>query len=698
MSTILDPESRTSVEKKKLKVALCGNPNVGKTCIFNALTGSRQHVGNYAGVTVEKKEGHVNFEDYVIEIVDLPGTYSLTAFSIEELVARNFIVQEKPDVVVNVIDSTNLERNLFLTTQLIELGCKVVIALNMSDEARHKGINIDTKKFGDLLGMPVVHTVGTSGKGLNELLRQAVLIKESKAPAHRQTHVNYGTEVEEEIKKIEIGLKKDPFLSRTYSTRWLAVKLMDHDKQVYDEVEAKASNKAEILSQVNVSHAHIEKILNDESEFILADARYGFIKGLLLETSSHLTSDKATMSDKIDRILTNKMLGIPILVGLLWVMFQATFTVGAYPKDLIDHVVGFISTFISGVMPAGLLRSLVVDGIISGIGGVIVFLPNIMILFFFISLFEDTGYMARAAFIMDRIMHTLGLHGKSFIPMIIGFGCNTSAIMGTRTLENKTDRMLTILINPLISCSARLPVYILLAGAFFGTNAGNVIFAIYFTGIVLAILVGQVFRKTIFRGEAAPFVMELPPYRIPSIKSILIHMWEKGSIFLRKVGGVILIASIIIWFATAFPRAVNTPGGHAVDQMSQSYAGRTGKFFEPVLKPLGFGWKGGIALITGIGAKEIVVSTFGVLYQVGDKVNEENEGLRNALKADMTPLSALSFMLFTLIYIPCVGALGAMYRELGSIKWTLFGISYSLVLAWCVSFMAYQGGLLLGFK
>ncbi|MEI6437235.1 MAG: ferrous iron transport protein B [Candidatus Omnitrophota bacterium] len=691
-----DPQA-ASAEKKTLRIALCGNPNAGKTSIFNALTGSRQHVGNWAGVTVEKKEGYLNFGEYAVEVVDLPGTYSLTAFSMEELVARDYIINENPDVIVNVIDSTNLDRNLYLTTQLIELGCRAVVALNMTDEAEHKGISIDRKKLSELLGMPVINTIGTTGEGIKELLGEAVAIKESKEPLSRHIHINYGAEVEEEIRKIQVELKKDILLRETYSTRWLAVKLLEHDKQVAEGVADKFENKEAIMAQVNASHAHIENILNDESETILADARYGFVKGLLGETYSHRTMDRVELSDRIDKILTNRWLGIPILLAFLWVMFQATFTLGAYPKDLIDQAVAQFSVFVAGVLPAGMLKSLVVDGIISGVGGVVGFLPNIMILFLFISLFEDTGYMARGAFIMDRVMHTMGLHGKSFIPMIMGFGCNTSAIMGTRTLENKTDRLLTILINPLISCSARLPVYILLAGAFFGKNAGTVIFGIYLTGIVLAILMGQLFRKTLFKGDAAPFVMELPPYRMPSLKSILIHMWEKGSIFLKKMGGIILAASIVIWFATAFPKVNNVPGKPPVDQIEQSYAGQAGKLLEPVLKPLGFTWKGGVALITGVAAKEIVVSTFGVLYHAEDQAGAENEGLRNALRQDMTPLAALSFMLFTLIYIPCASALATMYRELGSAKWTLFGVGYSLTLAWVVSFVVFQGGKFLGF-
>ena len=710
-------------DKKQIKIALCGNPNSGKTCIFNELTGSKQHVGNWPGVTVERKEGAIEYGDYKIDVVDLPGTYSLSAYSIEEIVAKDFIVKEKPDVIVNVVDSTNLERNLYLTTQLIELGAKVVIALNMSDEADHKGIFIDKKKMGELLGMPIVSTVGCRGKGLKELIEEVIAVTESREPLTRHLHINYGEEVENELKKIQGELRQDHVLAESYSTRWLSVKLLEHDKQIQKEIENTSSNKNGIIDQLEISHAHIENILNEESEIIFADRRYGFIKGLLGEVYTHRTFDRISFSDKIDKVLTNKFLGIPILFGFLWLMFQSTFTLGAYPMDWIDAGVGAIGTFASSILPAGLIKDLIVDGIISGMGGVLVFLPNILILFFFISLFEDTGYMARAAFIMDRVMHTVGLHGKSFIPMIMGFGCNAPAIMATRTLENKSDRMITILINPLISCSARLPVYILLAGAFFGKNAGNVIFGIYLLGIVLSILVGQLFRKTLFKGESAPFVMELPPYRMPLFKSVILHMWEKASIFLKKVAGVILVASIIIWFLSAFPRNIEYSQNYDAsiaeaeqqfdqtdaarqtalletqkeqERMSKSYAGRIGHFIEPAIKPLGFNWKGGIALITGIAAKEIVVSTFGVLYQAGQEEGADSESLQDALKKDMTPLSALGFMLFTLIYIPCIGTVGIMYRELGSLKWTLFAVGYSITLAWVVSFVVYQGGILLG--
>lgn len=727
------------IDKKVIKIGLCGNPNAGKTSIFNALTGSRQHVGNWSGVTVAKKEGTIQCGEYEIQVVDLPGTYSLTAYSMEEIVTRDFIIKEKPDVIVNIIDSTNLERNLYLTSQLIELGAKVVIALNMSDEAEKKGITIDKKAFGELLGMPMVDTVGTTGKGLNELLQKVISVAEDKNPVTRHLHINYGEEVEREIKQIQKVIRKNPQLTEVYSTRWLAIKLLEHDQQITEEIEHNFDHNGQISAQLKISHDHIEEILNDESEIIMADGRYGFINGLLREVFSERIKDKITISDKIDKVLTNRFLGIPILLFFLWVMFQSTFVIGQYPMGWINGLIGAFGNVVSTVLPPGLVRELIVDGIIGGVGGVLIFMPNILILYLFISLFEDTGYMARAAFIMDRIMHTIGLHGKSFIPMIMGFGCNIPSIIATKNLENNSDRMLTIMINPFMSCSARLPVYILLTGAFFGAQAGNVIFLMYLTGIVLAIVVGRVLRKTIFKGEAAPFVMELPPYRMPRLKSVLIHMWEKGSIFLKKIGGIILAASILMWFLSAFPRDINYSQNFdqlivAVDtqykedvtfinneekltvltqekdmsiailkskqrgeRMYHSYAGQMGRAIEPIVAPLGFNWKGGIALIIGSLAKELVVSTFGVLYDAPEGVNEQSAGLRNAIRNEMTPLAALSFMFFTLIYIPCLGTIATMYRELGSLKLTVFSVVYSLTLAWVISFAIYQGGRLLGF-
>ena len=722
--------------EKPLKVALCGNPNSGKTCIFNAMTGSRQHVGNWPGVTVERKEGIAKHNGYTLHVVDLPGTYSLTAYSIEEIITRDYIIHEKPDVIVNIVDSTNLERNLYLTVQLIELGINGIMALNMIDEARSKGITLHMESFEQLLAMPVVETVGNRCEGIPALLDKITETAEKNTAEEDRIHINYGSEIEKEISKIQKLIQQSPASADALSRRWTAVKLIENDQTVKGTVQKQHDNAESILAQADASAGHLEKILNDDAEVLIADRRYGFVSGLLHEVQHQRTLDRVTTSDRIDKIMTNRVLGIPIFLAILWIMFQTTFTIGAFPAKWIGTGMDLISVFFGSILPQGLVRDLIIDGIIGGVGGVLVFLPNILILFFFISLFEDTGYMARVAFLMDKIMHLVGLHGKSFIPMIMGFGCNIPAIMAARTLENRSDRILTILINPLISCSARLPVYVLLAGAFFGAKAGTVIFSIYMFGIILSVVMGRFFRKTIFKGESAPFVMELPPYRAPLLRSLLIHMWDKGVIFLKKIGGVILCASIVIWALAAFPRTGQNPYDRKIEQCKNSYAkmiagtdysaeketlteakdrkidrlirlkemhriqnsyiGRIGRFSEFFLHPLGINWKGGVALITGIAAKEIVVSTFGVLYQA-DPTNKKSS-LRKQLQMDMTPLSALAFMLFTLIYIPCLGTLAVMYRELGGWKWTLFGLVYSLLLAWCVAFIVYQGGRLLGFS
>ncbi|MDP8217529.1 MAG: ferrous iron transport protein B, partial [Candidatus Theseobacter exili] len=652
------------------------------------------------------------------------------------IITRDYILHEHPDVVINIVDSTNLERNLYLTVQLVELGTQGVVALNMMDEAKAKGITLNLQVFEQLLNMPVVETIGNRCEGIDSLLDRLLEVTESNKFEGGKIQINYGQEIEEEITKIQKLIPTNGDETGKLPSRWIAIKLLENDQTIKDGVRKNNPDAKDILNQAEESSRHIEKIFNDDSEVLVADRRYGFVSGLLHEVHHQRTLDRVTSSDRIDKIMTNRVLGIPIFFAILWLMFQTTFTVGAFPAQWLSTGINILAGFISNILPDGLFQDLIVNGIIGGVGGVLVYLPNILILFFFISLFEDTGYLARVAFLMDRIMHLAGLHGKSFIPMIMGFGCNIPAIMAARTLENRSDRILTILINPLISCSARLPVYVLLAGAFFGAKAGSVIFSIYIFGIVLSVIMGRIFRKTIFRGESAPFVMELPPYRAPLVRSLLIHMWDKGFIFLKKIGGVILGASIIIWALAAFPRNINSQYDHKIedlrdrykskiehsatieekeeltaeknrkikrlvklkdsDRIKNSYIGRIGRFAEPILLPLGINWKGGVALITGVAAKEIVVSTFGVLYQVDPEDREKNNSLQRQLRKDMTPLSALAFMLFTLIYIPCLGTLAVMYRELGGWKWTLFGLSYSLVLAWTVAFIVYQGGRLLG--
>ena len=715
--------------RETITVALAGNPNSGKTTVFNHITGTRQHVGNWPGVTVEKKEGVIHHNGHRLRVVDLPGTYSLTAYSVEEIVARRFLVDEKPDVVVDIVDASNLERNLYLATQLIELGVKLILALNMADMAEARGHHIDADKLGALLGVPVVFTVGTRNQGIKELLHKVVEVAEDRDTVSRHIHIAYGHELEKEIKKVQDVIWQDPSIGHRYSTRWLAVKLLENDGAVKQSVGALAEIGSRILAQAEASRVRLAEIYRDDTEMVLTDQRYGFISGALKEVLRVSAESKFDLSRQVDLILTNRLLGLPIFIFFIWAMFQLTFTLGAYPMGWIEAGVGWIGGLAAKVLPVGLVRDLLVHGIIAGVGSVIIFLPNILLLFFCIALFEDTGYLARAAFLMDRVMHLIGLHGKSFIPLLMGFGCNAPAIMAARTLESERDRILTVLINPLMSCSARLPVYILLAGTFFGTSAGNVIFSIYGLGIALAIAMGKLFRITLFRGESAPFVMELPPYRVPTLKGLLIHMWDRGAIFLRKMAGVILIGSMVVWFLGAFPRptllpsaelpgpiqagqlSVDSPASLAGGQRSggegeasagqklrleQSYLGRLGRLVQPVFAPLGFDWQTSVAVLSGFVAKEIVVSTLGVLYAAGTNVNEENEALRRALRASgMTSLAAYALMAFVLTYVPCLATVGAIRRETNSWKWTAFSIAYSLTLAWVVAFVIYQGGRLL---
>ncbi|NPA95627.1 MAG: ferrous iron transport protein B [Thermodesulfobacteria bacterium] len=712
---------------KKLTIALAGNPNAGKTTIFNHLTGARQKVGNWSGVTVEKKEGTLNYKDYQITVVDLPGIYSLTAYSIEEVVARNYILEEHPDVVVDILDASNLERNLYLAVQLIELNIPLVFAMNMVDVAKARGIIIDYDQLSRLLGVPIVQTVGTRGEGITELLETVIHVASGKHPTSRHIHINYGKEIEEEIVKIRETLKKDPELYRSYYPRWFALKLLEKDRLV-EERARKSPAGEEIMAQVEASRERIQSILGDDPETIIAEARYGFISGALKETMRLSAAAKKTISDKIDQVLTNRLLGFPVFIFFMYFLFQATFTIGAYPVEWIEKGVELLASFVASHMSPGPLRDLLIDGVISGVGGVIVFLPNILMLFLGISLFEDTGYMARAAFIMDRIMHSLGLHGKSFIPLLMGFGCNVPAIMATRTLESRRDRLLTILINPLMSCSARLPVYVLLAGAFFPRRAGDVIFGIYILGVVLAIGVGRVMSMTIFKGESAPFVLELPPYRLPTMKSVFLHMWENTKVYLQKMGGVVLAFSVVIWFLGNYPqdirysqdydKKIKTLKEQIIDissktgkemaaikrlqeqikalqrakeeeRLAKSYIGRIGKAIEPVLAPLGFDWKLGVSLVTGVVAKEVVVSTMAVLYQAGE---DDTSSLQRALKSsNIDRCTALAFMVFVLIYVPCLVTVVTIWKETGSLGWTFFSVAYLMVLAWITAFLTKMG-------
>ncbi len=678
-------------DKKRITVAIGGNPNSGKTTIFNYLTGSHQRVGNWGGVTVEKIEGSVEHRGYEIVFVDLPGTYSLTAYSMEEIIARDFIVEQKPDVVVDILDSSNLERNMYLAVQMIEMKGRFIFVLNMADMAEKQGIKIDAEKLSTLIGGPVIFTTGNRGIGVREILDKVVDVYEGRESHVRHIHIPFGREVEEEIKKIQAKIREDETLASRYSTRWLSVKLIENDSEVIEKVKKNSGSFDRIMEQVQVSRDHLRNIFGDEPEIVITDQRYGFITGLLKEVVSYEKASRVDVSQKIDKVLTNRILGIPILIFFIWLMFQITFGLGSYPMDWIDSGVSIFSNFLSGFLNDGIFKSLLIDGIIGGVGSVLVFLPNILLLFFMISIFEDTGYMARAAFVMDRVMHLIGLHGKSFIPMIMGFGCNVPAIMATRTLESKKDRLLTILINPLMSCSARLPVYILIAGTFFGKKAGDVIFSLYALGIVLAVLIGRFFRKTILKGESEPFVMELPPYRIPTLKSVIIHMWERAVVFLKKMGTVILIGSIIVWFLSNFPGSLEKPQGGepSVTEnvvIEHSYITSIGKAIEPIFRPLGFGWREGVALLSGFVAKEIVVSTLGVLYNGDTDSGSRDLGEAIKEKSGFTPLSAYAFLVFVLIYTPCLATVVAIRRETGSTGWTFFSVGYQLTLAWLLAF------------
>jgi ferrous iron transport protein B len=713
------------VEKKKtIRIALAGNPNSGKTSIFNHITRTRQRVGNWPGVTVEKKIGFADFRGYHLEIVDLPGTYSLTAYSEEERIARSYIIERKPDVVINVIDAGNLSRSLYLTVQLLEMGADVILDLNMWDEVCKSGAEFDLKKLEELLGTPVALTVGHRGEGVTTLLNMTLDLVENRTERHRHVPVTYGSHLEHVVTDIAALVEKSPAISDHYPPRWVAVKLLEGDQEVKNLFSDHGQENRELTSAVEEGWQHIQKTTGSDPEKVISESRYGYIDGALREVVKERPQSRMELSRQIDRVLTNRLLGYPIFLALMWLLFQLTFSLGAYPMAWIESGVEVLAGVGIDLVPPGLIQELLVDGIIGGVGSVIVFLPNIMILFLGIAFLEDSGYMARAAFITDRVMHFMGLHGKSFIPMLMGFGCSVPAIMATRTLESRKDRILTTLVIPLMSCSARLPVYILFAGVFFPKVAGNVIFLIYMTGIVMAFLMGRLFRQTLFRGEVAPFVMELPPYRWPTLLGLFIHMWERAKVYLRKMGGVILVASVILWFLGAFPRhpdftvdydaridslegvgaaeaenqIAQLESARASESIEKSYIGRLGHFIEPLAKPLGFDWRMGVSLLTGFVAKEVVVSSMGVLYQVGE-ASEESESLKQALKDPengITPLVALGFMLFVLLYTPCVAAVVAVRREAGT-RWMLFSILYQVLLAWAIAFMVYQIGSLLGF-
>ncbi len=771
-----------------LTVALAGNPNSGKTTIFNNITGARQHVGNYPGVTVERREGFRRFHGKDLLLVDLPGTYSLTAHSLDELVARNVIINDRPEIIINILDASNLERNLYLAVQLLELERPMVLALNMTDVAEKMGSRVDDALLSRKLGIAVVHTVGNRNQGTDDLLQTVV---DAAAQNKRQPFVlDYGPELEAKIKEMADALAA--LTAVKYPLRWLAVKLLENDQEVHKTI-GRVPDGEKILAMVDKARLELKATFADDPELVIAERRYQFVGEIYREVAVSRQDLSRTVSDRIDDVLTHRVFGLPIFFGVMWLLFNIVFTVGAYPQGWIEDGTKWLGGMAGQYMADGDLKSLVVDGIIGGVGGVVVFLPNIILLFLGIALLEDTGYMARAAFVMDRVMRAVGLHGKSFIPLLVGFGCSVPAIMGTRTLENPRDRMVTILVAPLMSCSARLPVYTLLTAAFFTEGiAGTVLFSVYFAGIALAVVMAFVFRKLLFPGAAEAFVMEMPPYHLPTLRSILTHMWERSVLYLKKAGTLILAASILVWFATNYPADIEYSkdydqakaqveeqfsaqaaaevlgplkiekpednaaftalvGGiaaahadqaaaedavaaklaeleqarpeiypHAVryyeleqekkaaadkldkeqagEKLANSYAGRLGQTIEPVIRPLGFDWKIGVGLVSAMAAKEVLVSTLGTIYSVGE-VEDDATSLQEALAADaaFSPLVAYTLMIFTLVYSPCLAALAVLRRETNSWKWTAFSFTYSTVLAWVIAFGIYQVGTMLGY-
>lgn len=719
-------------KRRTINVALVGNPNCGKTSLFNLASGAHEHVGNYSGVTVDAKEGYFDFEGYHFRIVDLPGTYSLSAYTPEEIYVRRHIIDETPDVIINVVDSSNLERNLYLTTQLIDMNVRMVVALNIYDELEASGNNLDYHLLSKLFGVPMVPTVCKKNRGVETLFHVVINLYEgidffdkrgkmnpevlkdltewhdsledrkeheedhmedyvhkhpSSGRVFRHIHINHGPDLEKAIEAVKEEVSENEFIRHKYSTRFLSIKLLENDPDIEGFIHT-LPNGEDIIRVRDKMAKRIQDTMNEDCESAITDAKYGFISGALKETftDNHLEQEQTTKV--LDSIVTHRIWGYPIFFLFMYLMFEGTFVLGEYPMMGIEWLVEQFGNLIRNNMAEGPLKDMLIDGIVGGVGGVIVFLPNILILYFCISLMEDSGYMARAAFIMDKIMHKMGLHGKSFIPLIMGFGCNVPAIMASRTIENRKSRLITMLINPLMSCSARLPIYLLLAGAFFPRSASLVLLSIYVTGILLAVLLARIFSKFLVKGDDTPFVMELPPYRMPTAKSIIRHTWEKGEQYLKKMGGIIMIASILIWFLGYYP---NHDGYETVaEQQENSYIGRIGQAVEPVLKPLGFDWKLGIGLISGVGAKELVVSTLGVLYAN----DADADAVSLADRIPITPLIAYCYMLFVLIYFPCIATFAAIKQESGSWKWAFFAAGYTTILAWIVSFAVYQiGGL-----
>jgi len=669
----------------ELIVGLAGNPNVGKTTVFNQLTGMRQHVGNWPGKTVERAEGHFKHGSYEYDVIDLPGNYALSAHSMEEIVSRDFIVDDDSDVIINVVDAANLERNLYLTVQMMELGANIVMALNMNDFAKKKDHIIDIKLMSELLGFPVVEINAKTKDGFDELLN--TVEKAAANPVDSSAKLSYGDELREHLGDLQALIEQDNSLLDVPSV-WTAIKLLEKDSIVIEKVQG-SSKSSQIMAETDKVSGHLHSLYNEGAEEVVANARYAFIDGLMAEAVKRPAVEKETTTDKIDKIVTNRILAIPIFIVIMWAMFQFTYTIGAPFQDLIDGWFGSLAEWVAGFIANEYLASFICDGIIGGVGGVLTFLPIIILMFLFLSILEDCGYLARAAFTLDKIMHKLvGLHGKAFIPMILGFGCGVPAIMATRTMENEGDRMLAMMLVPFMSCTARLPIYAIFVAAFFAEHEGTVLLSIYLLGIVVALIVAAILKRTMFKGLSTPFVMELPTYKIPSVKGILLHTWEKVKGFLRKAGTIILACSIVLWALSIFPLGVEYGSADSV-------LGMIGGVIAPIFAPLGFGtWQAAVAIIAGLAAKEVVVATFGTLAGMEE---DDEDGITQLVHDTFTPLSAFSFMAFTLLYTPCFAAIGAIKQETNSYKWALTMCCITLVTAYIVSFLIYNVGLLAGF-
>ena len=679
-----------------INVALIGNPNCGKTSLFNIASGASEHVGNYSGVTVDAKSGHFEHNGYRFNIIDLPGTYSLSAYSPEELYVRRYLKNEHPDVILNVVDASNLERNLYLTTELIDMDQPMVIALNMFDELKRAGCHLDYKNLGGMIGVPIIPTTARTGQGIDKLFDTIIEVYEGTNSQVRHVHVSLGNDVEEALNTIKDDIKRDDFKILQFAPRYLAIKLLERDSEVESMIQD-LNGARHIIETRDKLATRLEQIHDEDVTSLITNEKYGFIAGALAETMDRSEATQISSTQIIDTFVTNKLFGFPLFIAIMLFIFWATFALGQYPQEWIELGVELINDLISGHMSPGPLKDLITDGIIGGVGGVIVFLPNILILYFFISFMEDSGYMARAAFIMDRLMHKIGLHGKSFIPLMMGFGCNVPAIMASRSIESRSSRIITVLINPFMSCSARLPIYVLLIGMFFPNHAAIVFLGLYVLGVIMAIITARLLRRFWFKKDETPFVMELPPYRMPTLKATVRHMWGKGKEYLKKMGGIILVGSIVIWVLNYFP--INNGTTRTDDTTEQiekrdSYLETIGKTINPVMEPIGFEWRASIAAVAGLPAKEIVVSTLGVLYTGEEEIEDSALSTRLEASDDFDHASALSFMVFILLYCPCIATITAISRETGSWRYGLFSMVYNTALAWIVAFAVYHIALL----